>query len=403
MSSPLLPPPQPTFVLRGHSAQIHALHFTPSNIRLLTADADGWVVSWNLAYMRATAAWRAHSNAILGLGSWGSDRVITHGRDNRLLVWQLGSSDEARLDKILPVDGIAAQPKQPWLLHALPVNALNFCPFAMCYDGMPQTGSAVKDANAVDPILIAVPNAIDNGGVDIFQLPSQKRAATIYSDRSTTTGMVMALNILAETTRIQVAAGFESGHTMVFLQADPGASFERLYCAQPHTQPVLSMAISPCRDHYVSSSADAQIAKHPLPSEKSIFKTDFKPIKISATKHAGQQGISYRSDGKIFATAGWDSAVRVYSARTLKEVAVLRWHKEGCYSTAFAAIQPPAKCAADDGHSTRTEESDNTADLAPKTSSGISSVQLKRDETARSTHWLVAGGKDGKVSLWNIY
>lgn len=47
----------------------------------------------------------------------------------------------------------------------------------------------------------------------------------------------MAIAILAETTRIQVAAGYESGHTMVYVQTDPGASFTRLYCANPHSQP----------------------------------------------------------------------------------------------------------------------------------------------------------------------
>ena len=77
MASEMLPPAQPAFVLRGHHAQIHALHFTPNNKRLLTADADGWVVSWNLAYKRPVAVWRAHTNAVLGLGSWGPDRVIT--------------------------------------------------------------------------------------------------------------------------------------------------------------------------------------------------------------------------------------------------------------------------------------------------------------------------------------
>lgn len=57
--------------------------------------------------------------------------------------------------------------------------------------------------------------------------------------------MVMALNILAITTRVQVAAGYESGHTMVFVQTDPGASFHRLYCAQPHSQPGPSFLIYP--------------------------------------------------------------------------------------------------------------------------------------------------------------
>lgn len=47
----------------------------------------------------------------------------------------------------------------------------------------------------------------------------------------------MALNILAESTRVQVAAGYESGHTMVFVQNDPGAPFQKHYSANPHTQP----------------------------------------------------------------------------------------------------------------------------------------------------------------------
>lgn len=51
--------------------------------------------------------------------------------------------------------------------------------------------------------------------------------------------MVMALSIVAENSRLQIAAGFESGHTMVFMQSDPGAMFQRLYCAHPHTQPGL--------------------------------------------------------------------------------------------------------------------------------------------------------------------
>lgn len=50
-------------------------------------------------------------------------------------------------------------------------------------------------------------------------------------------GMVMALNISAESTMLKVAAGYESGHTMVFVQSDPGALFQKLYCARPHAQP----------------------------------------------------------------------------------------------------------------------------------------------------------------------
>lgn len=71
------PPAQPAFILRGHSAQLHAVHFTPRNRRLLTGDADGWVISWNLSFKRPVAVWKAHAKTLLGLGSWAEDRVIT--------------------------------------------------------------------------------------------------------------------------------------------------------------------------------------------------------------------------------------------------------------------------------------------------------------------------------------
>lgn len=96
--------------------------------------------------------------------------ITSHGRDNKLLVWQLGVEDEAELEKTLPVDNGGVLPKNPWLLHALTVNTLNFCPFAMCRDGMPQllsTQKALRDANLPDPILVAVPNTVDSGAVCI--------------------------------------------------------------------------------------------------------------------------------------------------------------------------------------------------------------------------------------------
>lgn len=396
MTTELLPPAQPAFILRGHSAQIHALHFTHGNTRLLTADAEGWTISWNLAFKRPVAVWKAHDSAILAVGSWSSDRIITHGRDNKLLVWQLDVSDEPAMDKTLPVDTALTTKKHPWLLHALPVNTLNFCAFAMCRDGMPQAFSAAKalqGTHAPCPILIAVPNTVDSGGIDVYQLPSEHRAAGINADRFTTTGMVMALDILAESTRIQVAAGYESGHTMVFVQSDPGAPFQRLYSANTHTQPVLSLTIAPSKDHYITSAADAILAKHPLPLGKNIWNTEPKPLKVIQTKHSGQQGLHYRSDGKVFATAGWDAHTRVYSGKTMKELAVLKWHKVGCYATAFAAIEPAAG-----GDDARDEEQ-----ALSEQSSIVSTVQQRRDQKARATHWLAAGAKDGKVSLWDIY
>lgn len=95
--------------------------------------------------------------------------VFRHARDNKLVVWQLGVVDEDAVDQTLPVDATAdASSKYPWILHILTVNTLNFCSFAMCSDGTPQTNSddmTIRDKYKHNPILVAVPNTVDSGGV----------------------------------------------------------------------------------------------------------------------------------------------------------------------------------------------------------------------------------------------
>lgn len=160
------------------------------------------------------------------------------------------------------------------------------------------------------------------------------------------------------------------------------------------------MAISPSRECYITSSADAVIAKHPFPWAKGIWSTELKPVKISQTKHAGQQGLRIRSDGRIFVTAGWDARIRVYSMKTLKELAVLRWHKAGCFATALAQIgaETLAEAEPDLGSTAHADDAETLSVIKPN-----KSVQQKRAEKAQTAHWLAAGSKDGKISLWDIY
>jgi WD40 repeat protein len=70
-------PVQPSYVLRGHSAQVHALRFLRGNSRLLSGDAEGWVILWDVASKRAVAVWKAHGSAILAVNVWGEDAVLT--------------------------------------------------------------------------------------------------------------------------------------------------------------------------------------------------------------------------------------------------------------------------------------------------------------------------------------
>lgn len=72
------------------------------------------------------------------------------------------------MDCTLPVVDAEAHRIQPWLLHVLDVNALNFCAFAVCDDedgASEPAGGAGVGGDGVRAVLVAVPNAVDSGGV----------------------------------------------------------------------------------------------------------------------------------------------------------------------------------------------------------------------------------------------
>jgi WD40 repeat protein len=309
------------------------------------------------------------------------------------------------------------------------VNALNFCAFAMCYEEedesleMSTTSTtdeptpvlnrhlvgeiadlSLQPDSANRPVIIAVSNALDSGAIDFFHLPSERRVSTLPADKDVKTGMVMALSLAKHPLngKLIVVSGYESGHAMVNIQQtsnipDQPWSWKKVLVNQPHSQPLLSVDVSPAADFFFTSSADAIIAKFAIPFDTTASEFAEKLNKILNTKHAGQQCLSIRSDGKIFATAGWDARTRVYSAKAMRELAVLKWHKEGCYAVSFAMIYPDRVRESTPIGSTGREL------LLSRQSSALDAIKDQRNSRAQNTHWLAAGGKDGKISLWDIY
>lgn len=103
-----------------------------------------------------------------------------HGRDNKLIAWKVGETEERELDVALPVDNPSIMNKHPWILHCLTVNALNFCGFAMCNDDLARSDSPalLNKKNLRKPALIAVPNNADSNGVGFFLDSTYSRLLT---------------------------------------------------------------------------------------------------------------------------------------------------------------------------------------------------------------------------------
>lgn len=290
----------------------------------------------------------------------------------------------------MPLDGTTAEDvKQPWLLYTMPINALNFCAFATCTD----PDASVSKESELASLLIAAPNGLDSGGVDVFRLPSENRVSKVQSDKNVNTGMVMSLRIFnaQSTGRLTLVIGYEGGQVMVFERRKQDSTlvwgWDQVLVGQPHKQPVLSLDVTPDHTAFITSSADATVTKYALSKAEA---KQAEPEKTFNTKHAGQQDLKIRLDGQLFVTAGWDKNIRVYSAKSLNELAVLAWHQEGCYAVAFAEILPAA-----------TRECAEAGEVVE--ASAMTRMKQERDTKVHNTHWLVAGSKDGKISLWDIY
>lgn len=337
--------------------------------------------------------------------------IHRHGRDGKLHIWQLREQDEEGMSKTLPIDDPVTERKTPWLLHTLIVNAVNFCSFASL--ASPKTGSTIDtsgdESDNGQDLLIATPG-VQDGSIKVTSFPSESRIATIPAPKGTSTGMIMAIGMYFDfdgkkmgSKKLTVIGGYESGHAAVF-QRNPEGRWECLYVHKAHSQPVLSLAVLPPTSSttmtsnkpaqegaFFTSSADSLIARHPLPSPLSP-KPDGADTQVLQTKHAGQQSLALRSDDAIFATAGWDGRARVYSTGdqgSMQELAVLKWHREGCYAVAFAKVWGTEIVRGEVGSNEMLKR-----DLT---------VAEKRVQKTRETHWLAVVSKDGKVSLWEVY
>jgi WD40 repeat protein len=244
--------------------------------------------------------------------------------------------------------------------------------------------------------------------------------------------MVMALSLFWLYKSLFLVAGYENGLAVVARRRGDG-SWDILYKHQAHSQPILSLDVSPNREYFLTSGADAIIAKHPIPNmnlagpipvgtktemPETTTDREASPLKTIKTKHSGQQGLQIRSDGRIFATAGWDSKIRVYSAKSMAELAVLKWHDVGCYAAAFSVLADDRKDASDGSKDIArkgtvrqpTELLDDSNvmkgnEMAMTTTVRAAELNVKdrRIKMAKEAHWLAAGSKDGKISLWDIY
>ncbi|KAI4520699.1 WD40 repeat-like protein [Schizophyllum commune Loenen D] len=417
-------PAAPTHILRAHRAAISALHISPNNALVYSGDASGWVFVTSTRTLRTITSWQAHSDAILGLEEVG-DVLITHGRDNKLLAWprprelpasaQLGGS-------AVPVAGGSTQQqglKQP--TYTMDVNALNYCRFSLIH----RSGS--------EP-LIALPNL-----ADIWELPSRDRlhaaigkpedapAVPLDGRGNDKTGIIMSLHLFQTTTspsssssmpHLRLLCAYEHGGVILRQCTAPagqktveGKGWEVIWTSKVHAESIMAMTVTRDNALALTVSADHLIGRYDLNA------TD--PSTVSTThrtKHPGNACIAIRDDGRVCAVGGWDGGIRLYSTKTLKPLGTLRYHKTSVQALVFAHSRPRAAtqdqgATTEDVRTTAQEGEDaiGTPDEETSAKSSTFAEDIADDsesdddgDSAERERWLVAGGKDNRLTIWAL-
>ncbi|KZP00572.1 WD-40 repeat-containing protein [Calocera viscosa TUFC12733] len=374
--------PTPAHILRQHSAQISALAFSADNSLIYSGDADGIVCIVYCKTLRPVSLWKAHGGSILGMEEW-DDKVVTHGRDNKLHIWLLPTVIE------VIADSTSTSLEQPKLLYSLDVNALNYCRFSLL------RGSA-QEASSSATALVALPNLVDSNFVDIWQLPSLERLhaavgkasqepATSDGTGRTTTGIIMSMHLYrapaglgSRSGQLRILGGYEDGSVVVHAydglasSSIEGQGWVDLWSCKGHRESVMHLAVSPDLAFGLTVSADHLIVKYSLKDDVTEDRAG-----THRTKHPGNGAVAIRSDGRVCAVAGWDGSIRLYSTKTFKALGTLAYHRDSCYAVAFAGLHPTQQVS-------HEEDSDDEQDAE------------------RRTRWLIAGGTDTRVSVWEL-
>ncbi|KAG6815307.1 hypothetical protein H0H87_003107 [Tephrocybe sp. NHM501043] len=216
------------------------------------------------------------------------------------------------------------------------------------------------------------------------------------------TGIIMSLHVyMAHSSASSSASGdelrllcaYESGSVTLrrYTRADKatsveGAGWEVIWDAKMHAETIMAMRVSRNNDLALTVSADHLIGRYDLTDDNTNTAST-----LHRTKHPGNAAIAIHDNGRVCAVAGWDGSVRLYATRTLKPLGTLKYHKIGCQAVEFMRSLPieALEHSSGGGQNDANEDSEDEEELG----------EVERAERAR---WLVAAGKDNRVSIWAL-
>ncbi|ESO89339.1 hypothetical protein LOTGIDRAFT_105898 [Lottia gigantea] len=310
------PPPDPIFILRGSISPVSCLHAPAHSLDILyCGNQSGQITVWNLKSRRVTCTIEAHvKSTVLWLQSLNEKELLSQGRDGLIKLW---TYENERFS----------------VKTSFKCSSQTFC----C--------SALFEFNKIRYLVL--PNE-QQSVIDIVNIKNSQLMATLKpTDQKY--GMCMCVNNSYSSVEAKplLLIGYENGSIILW--------------------DILAEKVLDRLDMFLDSimclDFSSQLLKGLCGSVNNTLKTFriTKEMKLIQDKELevtndGFSNIIIRNDNKLVVTTGWDSTIRLFSMKSWKPLAVLKYHKES------------VQCA-----------------------------------TFISNNILICGSKDKLISLWNIY